>query len=135
MERREIWRSIRIGEEREGGVRRWKTPEEEEGKVRRDTDNRDPHVSGSGRKERGRCGTRARARGDGLSGRDLGSAHAGANAGGGSGPRCGLRESFGPKRKIPFLFFKLFKAKFQRIFKSKFEFDQTTHLKNLNATA
>jgi hypothetical protein len=74
MERREIWRSIRIGEEREGGVRRWKTPEEEEGKVRRDTDNRDPHVSGSGRKERGRCGTRARARGDGLSGRDLGSA-------------------------------------------------------------
>jgi hypothetical protein len=46
--------------------------------VRRDTDNRDPHVSGSGRKERGRCGTRARARGDGLSGRDLGSAHAGA---------------------------------------------------------
>jgi hypothetical protein len=33
------------------------------------------------------------------------------------------------------LFFKLFKAKFQRIFKSKFEFDQTTHLKNLNATA
>jgi hypothetical protein len=41
------------------------------------------------------------------------------------------------RKKMFFLFFffsNFFKTNFQKIFKSKFEFDQTTHLKNLNAT-
>jgi hypothetical protein len=54
-----------------------------------------------------------------------------------AGRACWAAERSGPRRKeIPFFFFfQFFKANFQKIFKSKFEFDQTTHLKNLNATA
>jgi hypothetical protein len=54
-----------------------------------------------------------------------------------SGPRvlgCGEKRPE-KKRNSFFFFFQFFKANFQKIFKSKFEFDQTTHLKNLNATA
>jgi hypothetical protein len=47
---RKDWRSIRIGEEREGGVR----PEEEERKVEGDADRRVPHVGDSEEETRSR---------------------------------------------------------------------------------
>jgi hypothetical protein len=61
-------------EKEEGdGVRFWKAPEEEEGKVRRDTDKRDPHVSDSRRNDAA-AAERERARDAGPTGRDSGSA-------------------------------------------------------------
>jgi hypothetical protein len=115
----------RIGRRKENGVRRWKTPEEEEGKVRRDTDNRDPHVSGSGRKNAAAAG-RERARDDGPSGRDLGSAQEEKEAAGGreKRPACaGLRrEAAQEQRENKKSFSQFFKFLFQKIFKSKFKF-------------
>jgi hypothetical protein len=97
-------------------------------------DRRDPQVSDSGGR-RGRCGTRARARGDGLSGRDLGSAQEeDADAGGN-----GLPAELGQKqeeRKFSFSFsFSIISKHFQMILESNLNLNQTTHLKNSNATA
>jgi hypothetical protein len=55
---RKDWSSIRIGEEREGGVR----PEEEERKVEGDADRRAPHVGDSERENGAAAGCETRPR-------------------------------------------------------------------------
>jgi hypothetical protein len=109
---------------------RRKTPEEEEGKGK-ETLTGGPHMSATRRGKTGGDWVRdASARAGWAGGCGLGSAHAGADAGGGSGPLrqagelgCG-RKTAREKKKNSFPFsFLIFQNHFSKDFQIQFEFD------------